>query len=228
MEIKNINVLLVDDHRMTLVGYTSALNSFYEHSGKYKFHITDATSIEGAIRELDERYNYRPLHLVFLDIQLSKHPTTKYQSGEDLGIVIRKRFPETKIIIIIITTFDNNLLIQNLLESINPEGLMIKSDLTEANFTQAVLDVLEDPPYYSKTVTKFLRRQHGFKYYLDRLDRLILYYISLGKLTKDLPIYIPLSLPAIEKRKKRLKEIFEVEDGNDIDLMRRAEEEGFV
>lgn len=226
MDIKNINVLLVDDHKMTLVGYTSALDSLNESSNAYQFHITDATSIEAAIRALDERFNYRQLHLVFLDIQLPKHATTKYQSGEDLGIVIRERFPDTKIIII--TTFDNNLLIQNLLESINPEGLMIKSDLTEANFTQAVLDVLEDPPYYSKTVTKFLRKQHGFKYYLDRLDRLILYYISIGKLTKDLPVYIPLSLPAIEKRKKRLKEIFEVEDGNDIDLMRRAEEEGFV
>src|SRR5690554_5486446 len=226
MGIKNINVLLVDDHEMTLVGYGSAINNLNEHSNVYKFHITDATSIEAAIRELDERFNYRPLHLVFLDIQLPKHPTTEYQSGEDLGIVIRKRFPNTKIIII--TTFDNNLLIQNLLENINPEGLMIKSDLTPVNFTQAVLDVLEDPPYYSKTVTKFLRKQHGFKYYLDRLDRLILYYISIGKFTKDLPIYIPLSLPAIEKRKRRLKEVFEVEDGNDIDLLRRAEEEGFL
>ncbi len=226
MEIKNINALLVDDHTMTLLGYASALNVLNERSSTYKFHMTNATSIETAMRELDASFKNKTLHLVFLDIQLPNHPTTKYQSGEDLGVVIRERFPKTKIIII--TTFDNNLLIQNLLESIDPEGLMIKGDLTPENFMQAVIDVLEDPPYYSKTVTKFLRRQHGFTYHLDRFDRLILYYISIGKLTKDLPIYIPLSLPAIEKRKKRLKEVFEVEDGNDIDLLRRGEEEGFI
>lgn len=227
MNIRTLNLLLVDDHKMTLVGYTTALTSLNEMGGKYKFNTTDATSIEEALKKLDDRFNYRPFDLVFLDIKLPKDPTTfKYQSGEDLGVLIRERFPETKIMII--TTFDNNLLIQNLLERINPEGLIIKSDLTPDNFMHAVLDVMEDPPFYSKTVTKFLRKQHQTIFHLDRLDRLILYYISIGKLTKDLPIYIPLSLPTIEKRKKRLKEIFDVEDGNDIDLIRRSEEEGFI
>lgn len=226
MEIEDINVLMVDDHKMTLVGYASALNRITEDANKYSFELTEALSIEAAIRELDGKYKYDPLHLVFLDIQLPKHLNTKFQTGEDLGVLIRERFPDSKIIVI--TTFDNNLLIQNLLESINPEGLMIKSDVNPENFMQAVLDVMEDPPYYSKTVTKFLRKQHGFKFHLDRLDRLIIYYISAGKQTKDLPNYIPLSMPGIEKRKKRLKDIFEVEDGNDIDLITRAREEGFL
>src|SRR5690606_2597193 len=226
METQDINVLMVDDHLMTLVGYTTALDKINETESPYKFHITQATSIEAAIRELDEKFNYKPLHLVFLDIRLPKDTLHNFQSGEDLGMEIRKRFQHTKIIVI--TTFDNNLLIQNLLESINPEGLLIKSDVAPDNFILAVMDVLTDPPYYSKTVTKFLRKQHGFNYHLDRLDRLILYYISVGKLTKDLPNYIPLSLPGIERRKKRLKEIFDVEEGNDIDLLTRAREEGFL
>ncbi|SDV99369.1 response regulator [Aequorivita viscosa] len=226
METNNINVLMVDDHKMTLVGYSSALEGINRTSNIYQFTVTHSTTIDAALRELNEWFNYRLLHLVFLDIQLPKDSNNQYQSGEDLGIVIRKKFPQTKIIII--TTFDNNLLIQNLLESINPEGLIIKSDLVPENFMDAVLDVLEDPPYYSKTVIKFLRKQHGFNYHLDRLDRLIIYYISAGKQTKDLPNYVPLSLPGIERRKKRLKEIFEVEDGNDIHLITRAREEGFL
>lgn len=226
METKKINVLMVDDHKMTLVGYSSALEEINEKSNVYQFNITHSTTIDSTVRELDGRFNYRPLHLVFLDIQLPKDSNNHYRSGEDLGIFIRKKFPRTKIIII--TTFDNNLLIQNLLESINPEGLIIKSDLVPDNFMDAVLDVLEDPPYYSKTVIKFLRKQHGFNFHLDRLDRLIIYYISMGKQTKNLPNYVPLSLPGVERRKKRLKEIFEVEDGNDIHLITRAREEGFL
>lgn len=226
METIDINVLMVDDHKMTLVGYSSALERMNEEAHTYKFYTTHATTIESALNEMDTQFRLKQLHLVFLDIQFQKDQSNIYHSGEDLGIEIRKRFPKTKIIVI--TTFDNSLLIQNLLESINPEGLLIKSDLAPSTFSDAVLEVLEDPPYYSKTVTKFLRKQHGFNYHLDRLDRLIIYYISIGKQTKDLPTYIPLSLPAIEKRKKRLKEIFEVEAGNDIDLLGRAREEGFL
>ena len=226
MERKYINVLMVDDHKMTLVGYSSALEVLNQEDSEYTFKIHHATTFEAALHHLNEIFNYRPLHLVFLDIQLPKHSDKKYQTGEDLGIDIRKRFPQTKLIVI--TTFDNNLLIQNLLESVNPEGLMIKSDVTPSNFPQAVLDVLEDPPYYSKTVTKYLRKQQFNKYHLDRWDRLMLYHISVGKLTKDLPNYIPLSIAGIEKRKKRLKELFDVEDGNDIDLIMRAKEKGFI
>lgn len=226
MEQKEIQVLMVDDHKMTLVGYSSALELINMEDSNYTFKIHHATTFAEALQKLDETFKYRPLHLVFLDIQLPKHSDKKYQTGEDLGIEIRKRFPNTKLIVI--TTFDNNLLIQNLLESINPEGLMIKSDLTPSNFPQAVMDVMEDPPYYSKTVTKYLSKQQFMKYHLDRWDRLILFYISVGKLTKDLPNFIPLSKAAIEKRKKRLKEIFEVEESNDIDLVMRAKEKGFI
>ncbi|KXO01251.1 hypothetical protein LS48_01955 [Aequorivita aquimaris] len=226
MERKEINVLMIDDHKMTLVGYSSAIEVLNEQALIYAFKIYHATTFEEALYNLDETFNYRPLHLVFLDIQLPKYSNKKFQTGEDLGIEIRRRFPNTKIIVI--TTFDNNLLIQNLLESINPEGLMIKSDVTPSNFPQAVLDVLEDPPYYSKAVTKFLRKQQLTKLHLDRWDRLMLYYISIGTFTKDLPTYIPLSMAGIEKRKKRLKEIFEVEDGNDVDLIMRAREKGFI
>lgn len=226
MEKKTINVLMIDDHKMTLVGYSSAFEIIKQENAGYDFSIKHATSFEEALALLDGAFNHLPLHIVFLDIQLPKSSDTKYQTGEDLGIEIRKRFPEVKIIVI--TTFDNNLLIQNLLESINPEGLIIKSDIHPDNFTQAVFDVMEDPPFYSKTVTKYLRKQHAPSYHLDRWDRLMLYYISVGKFTKDLPNFIPLSLPGIEKRKKRLKEVFNVEDGNDFDLVARAREEGFI
>ncbi|GHC64982.1 response regulator [Ulvibacter litoralis] len=226
MEKKDIHVLMVDDHKMTLVGYSAALQQMSEEVGSYTFTVHHATSFDMALQTLNHTYRNQPLHLVFLDIQLPKGLDLKYQTGEDLGIDIRKRFPDTKILVI--TTFNNNLLIQNVLESINPEGLLIKGDLTPDTFSQAILEVLDDPPYFSKTVTKYLRKQHIHPYHLDRLDRLILYYISDGKLTKNLPLYVPLSLPGIEKRKKRLKEIFIVEDGNDFDLVRRAKEEGFL
>ncbi len=92
MERKEIHVLMVDDHKMTLVGYSSALEVINKEDSDYTFKIHHATTFEEALHKLDETFNYRPLHLVFLDIQLPKHTDKKYQTGEDLGIEIRKRF----------------------------------------------------------------------------------------------------------------------------------------
>lgn len=214
---------MVDDHKMTLVGYSSVLE---EAEGKYRFSIRHATTMEDAMNALEKVYNTRTLHLLLLDIHLPKEGSEVYQSGEGLGKEIRKRFPECRIIII--TTFSNNMLIHNLMETINPEGFLIKVDVTPQILLKAVTEVLEDPPFYSKRVTKALRRHTVMYHTLDYTDRLILYYISEGKMTKDLPDYVHLSLAAIEKRKKRLKEIFNVEHGNDMDLMGKAREAGFL
>jgi hypothetical protein len=46
--------------------------------------------------------------------------------------------------------------------------------------------------------------------------------------TKDLPQYIPLSLSAIEKRKLNIREILEVKDGSDIDLINEAKTKGII
>ena len=46
--------------------------------------------------------------------------------------------------------------------------------------------------------------------------------------TKNLATHLDISLSAIEKRKKQLREIFEVGDGQDETLLSKAREKGFV
>jgi hypothetical protein len=48
-----------------------------------------------------------------------------------------------------------------------------------------------------------------------------------GTKSKDITQYIPISINAIEVRKSNLKELLEVIDGTDLDLVREARNLGF-
>ena len=65
-------------------------------------------------------------------------------------------------------------------------------------------------------------------YSFDNIDRKILYELSIGTRMKDLPDIIPLSIAGIEKRKRHLKQIFNINSPNDKELLKIAKEKGFV
>ncbi|HQF47980.1 MAG TPA: DNA-binding response regulator, partial [Flavobacterium alvei] len=59
-------------------------------------------------------------------------------------------------------------------------------------------------------------------------DKQILFHISKGTKTKDIPQYVPISLSAIEKRKMNLKKILSITDETDIELVRVAKNRGLL
>jgi hypothetical protein len=63
---------------------------------------------------------------------------------------------------------------------------------------------------------------------LDKIDRRLLYELSIGTKTKDLPITLPLSIAGVEKRKRNLKNVFDVSGLEDKDLINKAKEKGFI
>ncbi len=217
---------MVDDHPMILEGYIATLKQIAQRFQKYHFNIECAGSFTQAVEILDTVFAFRSLDLMLLDIGLPTTGDAINQSGVELGLYIRKRMPGAKIMIM--TGYENYTLIRNLLDTINPEGIMVKGDINTLSLTDAIIDVLADPPYYSKTIAKMLAKQKTKPYTIDHKDKLMLYYISRGKPTSDLPNFLHLSMSAIEKRKKRLKEVFKVTEGNDIDLINKAKEEGYL
>jgi len=73
-----------------------------------------------------------------------------------------------------------------------------------------------------------MRNQLSFGYHLDDIDRHLLYQISLGTRTIDLPQELPLEIAAIEIRKRRLKEIFDAVGKSDKVLIQNARKKGFL
>jgi len=220
--IKKYAVLIIDDHPLIAEAYKSALTQINSLDSEMVFSIKIANNIDSALKIIKKS----TLDLVFLDIRLPPSLDGKLLSGEDLGIRINKRSTKTKIIVS--TTFNDNFRIYSIFKSLNPEGFLIKNDITPDELVTAVKTVINDSPYYSKTVIKLLRNQVASDFLLDKIDRQLLYELSIGTKMKDLPSIIPLSIAGIEKRKRHLKVIFDVEKRDDKALIMIAKEKGFI
>ena len=219
-------VLLVDDHPLITNAYKQALNQVTKSNSTFKFNIDMANDCDTAISKINKANKNIPYDLAFLDIRIPPSSDKKILSGEDLGVLMRKRIKNIKIIVS--TTFNDSYIISCILKNVNPDAFLIKNDLTIDVLISAVKTVILDPPYYSKTVMKILRKQSANDFVIDNIDRKILHELSNGTKMNELPSILPLSIAALERRKRILKDIFNVEGKGDRDLLQLAQEKGFI
>lgn len=224
--VQRYTVLIIDDHPLISGAYKSALIHVALINKLLEFKIDMANNCELAFQKINEASKKNGIDIIFLDIRLPPYNACKILSGEDLGIKIRELLPNSKIIIS--TSFNDNYRIHNLFKSVNPDGFLIKDDITPEELKTAIQNVIKGMPYYSTTVVKLLRKQVSSNFLLDKIDRQLLYELSIGTKMKELPNILPLSIAGIEKRKRQLKNIFEVTSIDDRDLLLKAREKGFI
>ena len=217
---RNLNILLVDDHHMILEGYKNVL-SRVKHTG-INLSVDTSDNCDTAWRKISEN----KYQIVFLDINFPVQENSKILSGEDLGVKIKHQFPDLKVIIL--TVLEDAFRLQNILSSINPEGFLLKGETTSKELIKCLKKVMDSPPYYGTKISKILQSERIFKHFIDETDRIMLYQLSLGTKTKDLPAFVHLSLRAVEDRKKRLKEIFGVKGEGNKTLLEKARESGYI
>jgi len=223
---KSVSVLIIDDHPIIASAYESALESFVTQNTTYNFKITSIYNLDEAQLLIENSTFIDSLDLVFLDMRLPASSDGKLVSGEDLGKLIKIKNSEVRIIVS--TTFNDNYRLHNILQSLDPEGFLVKNDINPKELLRAIENVLSGSPYYSKTVLNLLRKQVGSDIYLDELDRKMLYELSIGAKLKDLSSLLPLSVAGIEKRRRNLKKMFGISGGEDRELIKIAREKGFL
>jgi len=223
---KVYNVLIIDDHPLIIDAYISAFSHVSLNDEDFKFIIDSANDCDTAYLKIKEATKGKGIDLIFLDIKLPPSKDGKILSGEDLGIKIRALLDNVKIIVS--TTFNDNYRINNIFKTINPDGFLIKNDVAPEDIIEAINRVITNSPYYSKTVLKLLRKHVLNDIPLDKFDRQLLYELSIGTKMKDLPSILPLSMAGIERRKRHLKEIFNVSGRDDKKLIQLAKEKGFI
>ncbi|HZH87867.1 MAG TPA: hypothetical protein VFD78_01680 [Chitinophagaceae bacterium] len=226
MKERTFRILLVEDHPLILDAYKLAFKEIENNNPLWRFYIAEANSCDTAMAVFEATNPQRGFDLVFLDLKIPASRDKKILSGEDIGVHVRKEYLDSKLIII--TTFDNAYRIQNIFRNINPEGFLVKSDITAKILVSAILDILQDTPYYSHTVLQAMRKNIANEFFLDDLDRKILYELSIGTKTSNLSKILPLSQATVERKKKNLKEVFDVQGDDDRDLLERARELGFI
>lgn len=222
---EHIKILMIDDHPMIIEGYQNTL--LFTKKDSQELEIDIANNCDEAVQYMDRSVRLeRPYDLLFVDISLPPSSDGVMTSGEDLAEYARKLLPKAKIIIL--TMFNESFRIHNIIKTIDPEGFLIKSDLTSSELASAFQAVLNNPPFYSGTVNSHIRKAIASDIVIDDKNRKILHLLSQGVKTKNLASHLNISLSAIEKRKKQLREIFEVEDGQDETLLSKARTQGFV
>jgi len=218
------NVLLVDDHPMIIAGFEQALEIIKEHDDTLKFSKDSALNCtDAALKILNEDKKY---DLICLDLSLPASKDGKYNSGEDLAKLAKKSQPQAKLLIC--TMLENNYKVLNVLRRIDPNGFLVKSDTNPDILIAAIESLLKGQTYHSTTVQKMMKKTLEFSHNIDEEDLRILYLISKGILTKNIPDHMDLSLSTIEKRKKQMKFFFDIPNTNDKILVEKAKEKGFL
>lgn len=219
-----LNALIIEDHPLIINAYENALKQVSDNNKNLELSIAVASDCDVALAKIEHALNGKKINLIFLDIKLPASKDGNIISGEDLGIKIRDALPNTKIIIS--TTYNDNYRVNTIFKSVNPDGFLIKNDLNPKELVLAIEQIIDDMPYYSKSVIQLMRKQTSNDIFLDSLDRKLLYELSQGAKMSELPDKLALSIAALERRKRALKDIFNVK--TDRELFRIAEEKGFI
>ena len=217
------NILIVDDHPFIIEGYKNAITRY--NPDEFEFFIKQAKDCESAYHIITNP-NVEAFDIAFLDISMPPYEEKSIYSGEDLARLISEFMPICKIILL--TMYTELLKIKTIIKTINPNGLVIKNDLTFDELLFAFDKVIKNEIYYSQSVLKMLAQSEEDSIEVDQFDKEILFHISKGTKLSDIPHYIPISLGAIERRKLELKELMKIEEGSDIDLVREAKNKGLL
>ena len=221
--IRKNNILIVDDHPFIIEGYKNAITRY--NPDEFEFFITQAKDCESAYGIITNP-DALLFDIAFLDISMPPYEEKNIYSGEDLARLISEYMPKCKIILL--TMYTELLKIKTIIKTINPNGLVIKNDLTFDELLFAFDKVIKNEKYYSQSVLKMLAQSEEDSVEIDQFDKEILFHISKGTILSEIPQYIPISLGAIEQRKIKLKELLKIEEGSDIDLVREAKNKGLL
>ncbi|RBN49046.1 response regulator [Flavobacterium psychrolimnae] len=218
-----MNIFLVDDHPMTVEGYSNALLA--THFGLRNPIFTKAYSCEEAYATLLKKISLNELFdIAIIDKGLPGYDTKSILSGSDLAILIREKMPNCKIIMI--TAHTEVIIVYDIVKKVRPEGLIIKNDITPEKLQQAVIDIIAGEQYYSTIVKRCINEIWKKELMIEDYNRQILLYLSKGFKIKELESIIHLTTSTIQKRIIRMKKAFDVTD--DTGLVKEAIKQGFI
>ncbi len=219
-----VRILAVDDHEMIVLGYKYTLEaSTFE---KFEVVVHTAPSFEAGKAEIESSAKRLPYDIIMLDIQMFPEDAKEERGGEDLGLLVKKISPTSKLVFI--SSFSDSYRINNILKNVNPDGYMVKSEVDQKTLQTMVRTVLDNPPYYTAAALQAIRRKMANEDQIDERDKKILYQLSIGTKTKDISALVAAASTTVENRKRQLKIMLGVENGNDFALIDEARKRGFI
>jgi DNA-binding NarL/FixJ family response regulator len=218
-----MNILLIDDHPMTVEGFMSALLQVNFNQKKAVFtKANDAKEGYNSIIKASETFH--SFNLAIIDQSLPSYPEKSIASGSDLALLLREKMPNCKIIIV--TAHTEVVVVYDIAKNIRPDGLIIKNDINPDNLQLIVAEVLQGKQYQSPMVKNCIQEIWRKELMIEDSNRQILLCLSRGFKIKELESIVNLTSSAIQKRIIRMKKAFDVTD--DTGLIKEAVKQGFI
>jgi len=219
-----MNFLIVDDHPLIVDSYVTLLSTI-ETNKNVNFHL--AYNCEQAYNTITKlKASETQLDLAFIDVNLPKYEKMNLRSGDEIGRLVQRYFPDCSIIII--SMHHEPVWVNRIIKTLNPQGFISKNDINYKSFIPIMESITKKDFYYSKTILEAQKEFVLKNIHWDEHDSKILQLIAEGIKTKNLPHYIPLSLSTIEKRKANLKKQLIFQGGSDADLIEQVKKMGLL
>ncbi|TDS15256.1 DNA-binding NarL/FixJ family response regulator [Maribacter caenipelagi] len=222
--MNTVRILAVDDHEMTALGYKYILED--SEFADFNVKVEIATSFEKGKTKIETSKRAVPYDIILLDIQLFSPESKDPRTGIDLGIVARNEVPNSKVVFM--SSYSDNYRINNIFKTVNPDGYMVKSEIDEMSLKTMVETIVNESPYYTASALSAIRRRMSTNIVIDEQDQKILYHLSQGIHTRDIAPLIGSANTTVEARKRQLKALFDVKNGNDLALINEAKTRGFL
>jgi len=222
--MNTVRILSVDDHEMTALGYKYILEDSDFTDFNVKVEI--ATSFEKGKSKIELSQRAIPYDIILLDIQLFSAESKDPRTGIDLGIFARSEVPNSKVVFM--SSYSDNYRINNIFKTVNPDGYMVKSEIDEMSLKTMVETISNDSSYYTASALAAIRRRMSSDIVIDEQDQKILYHLSQGIHTRDIAPLIGSANTTVEARKRQLKSLFDIKNGNDLALINEAKNRGFL
>lgn len=221
----NLNILIVDDHPMTVDSYVNLLSygEFQENKPDFIKSHNCEDAYNKIIFHLKQNIN---IDLALLDINLPPYKPLNINNGIDLAFLLKEKLPNCKIVLL--TMRSEPLTVDKIIKGIQPEGFVSKSDINFELFPVICKNIINGEIFRSNTIVESQRELFKKNINWDNHDNQILILISEGVKTVNLPDYIPLSMSAIEKRKANIKDQLLKGKGSDKDLIEKAKDLGLL
>lgn len=211
----SLKILLVDDHIMIVEGIKNILS----YSKRFT-EIKCVDSIEKAYHLIFENNKINNFDFISIDLSMPSYVDKNIENGASLAKLIRKNYPEIKIIIL--TGFSDSKTISELFNKISPNGFIEKSDLKGDDVINIFEQIDSGKNYFSKRILNNIENFKINNELFDYLNLEIIQFLSKGFSTKSISEKLPLSLSAIKKRKQKIKQTLNIENGNDEDIVLEA------
>lgn len=219
-----MKIALIDDHPIIVDGYKAILLSKEIESEE---NIAILSSLAEAFTYVKEHAeNQIDINLFVIDYTMPEDTENNLCNGEDLAHQIRHYMPKAKIVLL--TSTATPLLLFEIIQRLQPEGLWLKSDIGMLSFLNHSTSVLSGTTVYSESVNKAYKNVAKYTSILDETNRKILLLLNDGIKTKNLPDYLNLSIDTINHRKSNLKTLLGLDKSDDFELLKKAKMLGLL